>query len=49
MNDCETHVRKFIISLLNGKTNVIDVDHQNSCLFSSLLWVLIGDLAKFHA
>ena len=36
-------------------SNVIDADHQNSCLFtnkghfSSPLWVLIGVLAKFHA
>ena len=35
-------------------SNVIDVDHQNSCLFtnkdhfSTPLWVLIGVLAKFH-
>ena len=35
-------------------SNVFDVDHQNSCLFtnkghfSSPLWVLIGVLAKFH-
>ena len=37
-------------------SNVIDVDHQNvnSCLFtnkghcSTLLWVLIGVLAKFY-
>ena len=35
-------------------SNVIDADHQNSCLFtnqghfSSPLWVLIGVLAKFH-
>ena len=35
-------------------SNVIDVDHQNSCLFtnkghfSSPLWVLIGVLAKFN-
>ena len=35
-------------------SNVIDADHQNSCLFtnkghfSSPLWVLIGALAKFH-
>ena len=35
-------------------SNVIDVEHQNSCLFtnkgrfSSSLWVLIGVLAKFH-
>ena len=35
-------------------SNVIDVDHQNSCLFtnkghSSLpLWVLIGVIAKYH-
>ena len=35
-------------------SNVTDADHQNSCLFtnkghfSSPLWVLIGDLAKFH-
>ena len=34
-------------------SNVIDVDHQNSCLFtnkghfSSPLWVLIGVLAEF--
>ena len=35
-------------------SNVIDADHQNSCLFtnkghfSSPLWVLIGVLAEFH-
>ena len=35
-------------------SNVIDADHQNSCLFtkkghfSSPLWVLIGVLVKFH-
>ena len=35
-------------------SNVIDADHQNSCLltnkghFSLPLWVLIGVLAKFH-
>ena len=35
-------------------SNIIDVDHQNSCLFtnkghfSSPLWVLSGVLAKFH-
>ena len=35
-------------------SNVIDADHQNSCLFtnkgyfSSPLWVLIGVLTKFH-
>ena len=35
-------------------SNVIDADHQNSCLFTSKghfslrLWVLIGVLAKFH-
>ena len=35
-------------------SNVIDVDHQDSCLFtnkghfSSPLWVLSGVLAKFH-
>ena len=35
-------------------SNVIDADHQNSCLFtnkghfSSLLRVLIGVLAKYH-
>ena len=35
-------------------SNVIDVDHQNRCLFtnkghfSSPLWVLTGVLAKFH-
>ena len=35
-------------------SNVIDADHQNSCLFtnkghfSSPLWVLIGVLAKLH-
>ena len=40
------------ISLL--LSNVIDADHQNSCLltnkghFSLPLWVLIGVLAKFH-
>ena len=33
---------------------VIDVDHQNSCLFTNKshfslpLWILIGVLAKFH-
>ena len=35
-------------------SNVIDVDHQNSCLFtnkghlSSLSWILIGVLAKCY-
>ena len=35
-------------------SNVIDADHQNSCLFtnkgyfSTPLWVLSGVLAKFH-
>ena len=35
-------------------SNVIDADHQNSCLFtnkghfSSPLWLLIEVLAKFH-
>ena len=35
-------------------SNVIDADHQNSCLFtnkghfSTSLWVLIGVLAKFY-
>ena len=35
-------------------SNVIDAEHQNNCLFtnkghiSSLLWVLIGVLAKWH-
>ena len=35
-------------------SNVIDADHQSSCLFtnkghfSSPLWILIGVLAKFH-
>ena len=35
-------------------SNVIDADHQNSCLFTNkghfslLLWVLIGVLAHFH-
>ena len=34
--------------------NVIDVDHQNSCVFTNKghfsppLWVLIGVLAQFH-
>ena len=35
-------------------SNVIDADHQNSCLFTNIghfpspFWVLIGVLAKFH-
>ena len=35
-------------------SNVIDADHQNSCLFTNKghfslpLWVLIGVLAKYH-
>ena len=35
-------------------SNVINADHQNSCLFtnkghfSSPLWILIGVLANFH-
>ena len=35
-------------------SNVINADHQNSCLFTNKgyfslpLWVLIGVLAKFH-
>ena len=58
-----TEVRGKVLSKKNGyksvKTalllsNVIDADHQKSCLFtnnchfSSPLWVLIGVLAKFH-
>ena len=36
-------------------SNVIDADHQNSCLFTnkghfpSPLWILTSVLAKFHA
>ena len=49
-------VRKMTKSLSNTIVIVqfIDVDHQNSCLFtnkghfSPLLWVLIGVLDKFH-
>ena len=35
-------------------SNVVDADHQNSCLFTNKgyfslpLWVLIGVLGKFH-
>ena len=35
-------------------SNIIDADHQNSCLFTIkgqfviTLWILIGVLAKFH-
>ena len=35
-------------------SNVIDADHQNSCLFTNKghfslpLWILMGVLAKFH-
>ena len=58
-----TEVCDKVISKKNGlksvKTSlllfdVIDADHQNSCLFtnkahfSSPLWVLIGVLAQFH-
>ena len=58
-----TEVCGKVLSVKNGyksvKTalllfNVIDADHQNSCLFtnkghfSSHLWVLIGVLAKFY-
>ena len=50
---------KYKVSKIAAKTslfvsNVIDADHQNSCLFtnkghfSSPLWVLIGVLAKFY-
>ena len=49
-------VRKKATSLLTGLllSNVNDVDHQNSCLFtnkghfSTPLWVLIGVLATFY-
>ena len=50
-------VRKLAKSLQKTSlllSNVIDADHQNSCLFtnkghfSSPLWVLIGVLAEFH-
>ena len=47
----EKNAYKFVKTALS---NVIDADHQNSCLFtikghfSSPLWVLIGVLAKFH-
>ena len=49
----EKYAYKFVkTSLL--LSNVIDADHQNSCLFvnkghfSLPLWVLIGVLANFH-
>ena len=41
-------------SVKTALSNVIDADHQNSCLFTnkghslSPLWVLIGVVAKFH-
>ena len=49
-------VKKMAKSLLTSLllSNVIDADHQNSCLFTNKglfplpLWVLIGVLAKFH-
>ena len=49
----EKYVYKSVKTALS-LSNVIDADHQNSCLFtnkdrfSSPLWVLIGVLAKFH-
>ena len=49
----EKNTYKFVkTALLLSNGNVIDADHQNSCLytnkghFSSPLWVLIGVLAK---
>ena len=48
----EKYAYKFVKTALL-LSNVIDVDHQNSCLFinkghfSLPLWVLIGVLAKF--
>ena len=47
-NDYKSVKTAFLLS------NVIDADHQNSCLFtnkahfSAPLWVLIGVLGKFH-
>ena len=41
-------------AMLLSNVNVVDADHQNSCLFtnkghfSSSLWVLTGVLVKFH-
>ena len=50
---CEKNAYKSVKTALL-LSNVIDADHQNSCLFknkghfSSPLWVLIGVLAKSH-
>ena len=47
-NGCKSVTTALVLS------NVIDVDHQNSCSFTnkghfpSPLWVLIGVLAKFY-
>ena len=49
----EKHVYKSVKTALL-LSNVIDADHQNSCLFTNKrhfslpLWVLNGVLAKFH-
>ena len=49
----EKYAYKFVKTALL-LSNVIDVDHQNSCLFTNKghfslpLWVLTGVLAKFH-
>ena len=49
----EKYAYKSVITALL-LSNVIDADHQNSCLFTNKghfslpLWVLIGVLAKFH-
>ena len=49
----EKNVYKYVKTALL-LSNAIDVDQQNSCLFtnkghfSSPLWVLIGVLAQFH-
>ena len=51
---CEKNSSKTVKTALL-LSNVIDADHQNSCLFtdkghfSSPLWVLMAVLAQFHA
>ena len=41
-NACKSVKKALLLS------NVIDADHQNSCLFTSASWVLIGVQAQFH-
>ena len=50
----EMQLVRYVVRYKVLLSNVIDADHQNSCLFTNKghfsppLWVLIGVLARFH-